>query len=184
MRKDVPRAEDLTPERGAPPRAVELEMLYRDQRLTLMRFFARSWASADEASDLTQEAFMKLSASDAMRAGQILNPRAYLLATARNLLRNRAKAAMRHLDAAHVDIHDHPVAGPSELSRLEARDSLARLEVAMRSMKPKTREIYMASRLDGMTYPEIAEHTGMSVKGVEKQISRALAHLDRVLDLR
>ena len=49
----------------------------------------------------------------------------------------------------------------------------------MRSMKPKTREIFMAHRLDGLTYAQIAERTGLSIKGVEKQMSRAMAQLLR-----
>ena len=40
----------------------------------------------------------------------------------------------------------------------------------------------MAHRLDGFSYAEIAEHTGMSVKGVEKQMSRAIVELRRLMD--
>lgn len=173
--------EPKAPERGYP--AVELEMLYRDQRQALMRFFARYRASPEEALDLTQETFLQLSKSKALLSGEINHPTAYLRTIARNLLRNKAKAAMRHCERAHIDIDDHPVAAASEVTRLEARDSLSRLEAAMHSMKPKTREIFMAHRLDGMSYAAIALQIGMSVSGVEKQMSRALAHIDRLLDL-
>lgn len=169
------------PERGHP--AVEVEMLYRDQRQALMRFFARYRASPDDALDLTQETFLQLAKSEALHAGEIRHPIAYLRTIARNLLRNKAQTAMRHSEPAHVDIDDHPVVAASEVTRLEARDSLVRLEAAMRSMKPKTREIFMAHRLDGMSYAAIASQIGMSVSGVEKQMSRALAHIDRLLDL-
>ncbi len=52
----------------------------------------------------------------------------------------------------------------------------------MARMKPKTREIFLAHRLDGMSYAEIAEVTGMSVSGVEKQMIRAIAQLARLAD--
>ena len=52
----------------------------------------------------------------------------------------------------------------------------------MMRLRPKTREIFMAHRIDGMTYAEIAERTGLTVKGVETQMSRALAQLDRMLN--
>jgi RNA polymerase sigma factor (sigma-70 family) len=171
--------------REAPPdpldahAALELEMLYRDRRHDLTRFFARYRASPDDARDLTQEAFLRLSDSQVLRPGRIQHAEAYLRTIARNLLRNRAKAAVRHSDHAHVDIDDQSIAGASEIARLEARDSLNRLEAAMRAMKPKTRRIYMAHRLDGLSYAEIALEFGMSVSGVEKAISRALVVIDR-----
>ena len=56
---------------------------------------------------------------------------------------------------------------------------LRRLERAMLRLRPKTREIFLAHRLDGYSYTEIAARTGLSVKGVEKQMSKAIAQLDR-----
>lgn len=58
---------------------------------------------------------------------------------------------------------------------------LRRLEAAMLKLKPKTREIFMAHRPDALSYAEIAERTGLSVKGVEKQMSKAIAQIDRML---
>ena len=49
-------------------------------------------------------------------------------------------------------------------------------------LRPKTREVFMAHRMEGLTYAEIAERTGLSVKGVEKQMSKALVQLDRMLN--
>lgn len=117
-----------------------------------------------------------------MRGGVIARPEAYLRQIARNLLRDRAKAARRHAEALHVPFDDEAISDADETRRLEARDSLNRLEAAMARLKPKTREIFMAHRLDGFSYAEIAEHTGMSVKGVEKQMSRAIVELRRLMD--
>ena len=72
-------------------------------------------------------------------------------------------------------------AGPDPVGQLESRDLLRRLERAMLRLRPKTREIFMAHRVEGLTYAEIAERTGLSVKGVEKQMSKALRHLDRLV---
>jgi RNA polymerase sigma-70 factor (ECF subfamily) len=70
----------------------------------------------------------------------------------------------------------------SPFAELEHRDTLRRLEAAMLRLKPKTREIFLAKRLDGMSYAEIAERTGLSVKGVEKHMSKAIAMLDRAME--
>ena len=42
-------------------------------------------------------------------------------------------------------------------------------------MSPKCRKAFVLHRADGLTYPEIAAAMGISVKMVEKHISRALA---------
>ena len=39
----------------------------------------------------------------------------------------------------------------------------------------------MAHRVEGLTYAQIAERTGLSVKGVEKQMSKALRQLDKLV---
>jgi RNA polymerase sigma-70 factor (ECF subfamily) len=57
---------------------------------------------------------------------------------------------------------------------------LQRLELALQRLKPRTREIFLAHRIDGYSYVEIAALTGLSVKGVEKHMSRAIAFIDRV----
>ena len=51
----------------------------------------------------------------------------------------------------------------------------------MLRLSPKTRQIFLAKRLDGMSYAEIARRTGLSVKRVERHIAKALATIDREL---
>jgi RNA polymerase sigma-70 factor (ECF subfamily) len=59
---------------------------------------------------------------------------------------------------------------------------LRRLEAAMLRLRPKTREIFMAHRVHGLSYAEISERTGLSIKGVEKQMAKAIVQIDRILD--
>ncbi len=73
------------------------------------------------------------------------------------------------------------MASGDPVAALEARDRLARIEEAVLRLKPLTREIFLACRLDGYSYAEIAERTGLSVRGVEKQMSRAIRQLGRHL---
>ena len=56
---------------------------------------------------------------------------------------------------------------------------LSRVEAAMLQLKPRTREIFMACRVDGLSYAEISKRTGLSFKVIEKEMARALAHLHR-----
>lgn len=53
----------------------------------------------------------------------------------------------------------------------------ARIEKAIASLPENTRRIFVMNRVDGMTYREIAESLGISVKTVEAHISKALKTL-------
>jgi RNA polymerase sigma-70 factor (ECF subfamily) len=181
MPRGAPLADAIDDPNLPGPTTVELEMLYRNEQHALVRFFTRYRASQDDARDLVQEAFLRLSRID-LRGGVIARPEAYLRQIARNLLRDRAKAAHRHAEAMHIPFDDTSVSDVDELRRLEARDSLNRLQAVMGRMKPKTREIFMAHRVHGLSYAEIAAETGLSIKGVEKQMGRAIAQINRLTD--
>ena len=165
------------------PGSVQLELLYLNEQHSLVRFFTRYRATPDEARDLVQETFLRLTRVDLENGSRLLRPAAYLRQIARNLLKDRARASHRHCDAAHVNADDVALAGACEHNRLEARDSLARLQAAISRLKPKTREIFLAHHLEGLSYAEIAGRTGMSVSGVEKQIARAFDHIHRLTGL-
>jgi RNA polymerase sigma-70 factor (ECF subfamily) len=160
--------------------ALPLAGLYRDQSSKLRRFFNRRGNQAD-TEDLVQESFVRLAAADARAPLRIDQPGAYLSRIARNLVHEQARFAARRSAAMHVDIDDVPVVAEDPIARLEARDMLARLERAMGRMKPATREIFIAHRVDGYTYREIAEQRGIGVKGVEKQIAKAILVVNRAL---
>jgi RNA polymerase sigma-70 factor (ECF subfamily) len=59
---------------------------------------------------------------------------------------------------------------------------LRRLEDAVASMPRKQREIFLAHRLDDMSYAEIARRTGLSVQQVERQMARAIYKLCKQMD--
>lgn len=159
------------------PSGLGIEMIYRNERHALVRFITRYRSNPEDAGDVAQEAFLKLAQSEQGRTDTILQPRAFLWQIARNLMRNQAKSDARRGAHLHVALDEDSVSDTNEVARLEARDGLARVEAVMRRMKPRTREIFMAHRLDGLTYHEIAERTGMTVWGVEKQMAKAMAML-------
>lgn len=157
----------------------ELGALYRVEGPRLLRFFRRRTASAEDAQDLMQESFSRLLG---IGASGLTRPEAYLRRIGQNLLRDRAKFAARRSEALHVPADDAVLAGTDQCRLLETRDLLDRLEVAMLELPQQTREIFMAHRLDGMTYAEIAERTGLTIKQVEKRIQRAVAEVLWAMD--
>ena len=73
--------------------------------------------------------------------------------------------------------------GAEETTTLEHPDpeTLRKLEAAVASMPRLRREIFLAVRLDAMTYAQIAEVTGLSVAQVERHMARAMRHLVSVM---
>jgi len=157
-----------------------IEQLYRQRAATLIQHFAGEIRDRDGARDLVHEAFSRLVALSFARRLTITRPESYLYRICLNLFHDRGRsAAIRRSGPAEppeTQEFENPVA------YLESRDTLRRLEKAVLGLKPKTRAIFLARRLDGLSYAEIAERTGLSVKGVEKQMAKAIATLDRLMD--
>ena len=61
-------------------------------------------------------------------------------------------------------------------------EMLARLERAVRRMPKLQREIFLAIRLDDLSYPEIAERTGVSAREVERQFADSLLCIHHALE--
>ncbi|OHT19107.1 RNA polymerase sigma factor [Edaphosphingomonas haloaromaticamans] len=179
----VPRLSDddpLPPEDRVVRHAIGLDDLYRVHGPRLLRYFARR-ADRQDAKDLVHESFVRFASSAALREQTVDCPEAYLNQIATNLLRDRAKSALQRSLAHHVPADDVPLAGADLVAALEARDKLNRLQNALMRLKPKTREIFLAHRLDGLSYRQIAERSGLSIKGVEWHMTKAIDYLDRAL---
>ena len=59
---------------------------------------------------------------------------------------------------------------------------IARLEDAVLRLPRIQRDIFLAVRLDALSYAEIAECTGLSSKQVERLFTKALGNFSRNLD--
>jgi RNA polymerase sigma-70 factor (ECF subfamily) len=160
--------------------ACELGELYKAESHALVRLVARRIGNPDDSRDVVQDVFVRLARLGDW-TGVIERPQAYARRIAANIVRDRAKSAVRRSASLHLVADEEMLAGPDPVDQLESRDLLRRLEGAMLRLRPKTREIFMAHRVEGLTYAEIAQRTGLSVKGVEKQMSKALQQLDRLV---
>ena len=59
---------------------------------------------------------------------------------------------------------------------------IRRLEQAIQSMDMTPRELFLAHRLDGLSYEQIANRTGLTIAEIEQHIATAIAHIDCVLN--
>lgn len=68
------------------------------------------------------------------------------------------------------------------MSKADDPDFLKRLEDALLNMPRIQREIFLAIRLDDMSYEEIGHRTGLTVKQVERHFARSLYKLVKQMD--
>ena len=135
----------------------------------------RRGRSEQDADDLVQEAWVRLACYS--REQHVVQPEAFLMRAALNLSidahRARASRGEEVLleDVVLVD------ASPSVEAVLLARERIARLGVCLGRLNGRTRAIFLAHRIDGMSYQQIAGAHGLSVSSVEKHIAKAMLQL-------
>lgn len=146
----------------------------RDELLTYLR---RRLGDRETAADLTQEALLRM--LKYREAPEIEDRRAMLFRIAHNLVLEYRRARYRHHAAQHVTLDD---AGPLRMDQppveaiVDAQQAIDRLLThTIAELPPKCRLAFMLNRFDGLTYPQVAARMRISVKMVEKHITRALA---------
>ncbi|WP_199192760.1 sigma factor-like helix-turn-helix DNA-binding protein [Allosphingosinicella deserti] len=58
---------------------------------------------------------------------------------------------------------------------------LARLEAALATLPPRTREVFLLHRVADLAYPDIAERLDVDVRVVERELAEALFLIDVAL---
>ncbi len=64
------------------------------------------------------------------------------------------------------------------------KDFDRKLQDAMAELDEKSRSVFLMNRIDEFTYAQIADNLGLSVKAVEKRMSKAIAFLKERLDVK
>lgn len=159
-------------------RTRRIETAYAAHGSELTGFF-RGRAQPQDVGDLVQELFSRFASRRVFVSLVQSETRSYLFHSARMLLAERARRNERRHEAAHVEYEDQAIADHCPQDRLEMRDELARVERAIMNLKPKTRDIFLMHRFDGLRYEEIGREMGMTAKGIEKQVAKAVIAIRR-----
>ncbi|WP_298708265.1 RNA polymerase sigma-70 factor [Chitinophaga sp.] len=137
--------------------------------------------SREAAEDTVTEVFISL--WNHRDHAAIENMEHYLVRAAKNLslkhlIRQRKQdQALLHMVDILQDHHRH-----SHPDRpLHMKEIRAMAHSTLATLPEKTREIFLLNREQGLTYQQIAERTGLSVKSVEYHMSRALRALSQSL---
>ena len=139
-------------------------------------FLARRLGDPVAAADLTQEAYLRAATLPANAS--LINPRAWLFATARNLLVDHARRTrVRHdMGMDPEDLATLPDQRPGAEAALLSREALAVLIQAVEDLPPRTREVFRLHKFEGRSYAEIAAHLGIAKNTVMVHMVKALGH--------
>jgi RNA polymerase sigma-70 factor (ECF subfamily) len=130
------------------------------------------------AEDIVQDVFLKVWEKRSTIKDETLKPLLYKIA--RNLYYNAHKRRVLDLRFVNSSIRQSENESPEYL--LEMKEFDAKLQKAISNLPEHCRTIFLMSRIDEMKYHEIADSFNVSIKAVEKQISKALGLLRQNID--
>lgn len=137
----------------------------------VVRALMRRGRTVHDAEDLVQDAWMRMASHTG--STPVANPEAFLMRTAINLSidAHRAKTVRgEEVAIDHVPLVD---IAPGAEALLLGKERLARMTVCIERLPERTREIFLAHRLDGRSYTDIARELEISINAVEKHVTRA-----------
>ncbi|MDH4558906.1 sigma-70 family RNA polymerase sigma factor [Pseudomonas sp. BN417] len=148
--------------------------LYRDHHGWLRGWLRLRLNNSADAADLAQDTFVRVLL--ARTAGSLREPRHYLATIARGLVidlyrRRSLEQAYLEVLATRPELHE-----PSAETRALILDSLLAIDRMLDGLGARTRAIFLAVQLDGLSYEKAAARVGVSVSTVRKHLARALMH--------
>jgi RNA polymerase sigma factor (sigma-70 family) len=143
--------------------------------------FARRRVGRQEAEDIVQETYLHMLQRGT--AATLEHPRPYLYRIAANLavdFARKTKVRLRHLSEETELFCIAP--GPAGLDAAGgAALHLRRLKVTLAELPHVSREAFLLNRVEGLSRAEIAQKFGVSVRTIDRNVARALAHLRAAL---
>jgi RNA polymerase sigma factor (sigma-70 family) len=142
---------------------------------SLMRFLRHRLRVRADAADVAQEAYIRMMQYEGSR--DIQSPSSMLFRIAINVANDlgRSEQGRRVRQQTSIEGLELDCGTPSVEREIAAQQDLALLYEAIDDLPPRCQHVFLLSRVNHMTYPQIAAHCGISVKMVDKHIGHALA---------
>lgn len=162
FKPDQPKYEEISLE--------EYRQIFKEYYRPVRNFIYYKCGDTDQAEDIIQDVFLKLwETRDHIDKRTV---KAYLYTIAHNLTINylkkqQLKYAFRKTPSVDRD-YDTP---EKEAEMTEYGEKLQRV---LAELPAGGREVFLMNRLEDLTYNEIAERLGLSVKAIEKRMSKVL----------
>jgi RNA polymerase sigma factor (sigma-70 family) len=140
----------------------------------LTQFLRHNWRNKSDIPDLLQDVYARVYESARKQLPESTKP--FVFTTAHNLLIDRVRRekiiqieAVSELDALSIAI-DEP--GPDRSAI--ARDELRRLQAALDRLPPRTREVVVVRRIEGLARADIAQRLGITEVTVKWHLNEGL----------
>lgn len=150
------------------------DALFLRYYIPLCHLSSRILKTVDASEDVTQDVFLRIWTG---RANWVLtvSVRAFL----ERAVRNASIDYIRHARYAESfkDVETELTSPRDMVSEIESKNALTAANEAISTLPEGSRTIFLLSRVDGLTYAQISERLGISVKTVETQMGRALKEL-------
>ncbi len=159
--------------------SASLNAIYLDQRRSLFGRAMRIVRDLQAAEDVLQESYLR--ACNAAGKGSIDNIGAFLHRTVHNLAldhlrRRRTQERFEVAPSDAVEALQIVSDTPSAEDRLLHRERLNRFMGALDHLPERARQVWLLNRVEGLSYPQIAAHLGVSPGTVFNDMKLAMGH--------
>lgn len=163
----------MTPEEKSVCESKHFETIFNTHAETLRNFVYYKCGSQQQAEDIVQEAFVTLWKNCAKVMFE--KAKSYLYTVANNTFLN--EVAHEKVVLKYKQQTPHKVSNETPEFVLQQKEFQEKLQRTITNLPEGQREVFLLNRIDKKTYTEIAEIIGISVKGVEKRMHKALLTL-------
>ncbi|MEP6766371.1 MAG: sigma-70 family RNA polymerase sigma factor [Gemmatimonadaceae bacterium] len=153
-----------------------LVLCHLDAAHNLARYLTGDAADAD---DVVQETFLRALRHFHGFAGD--DARAWLLVIVRNTSYDFLRKKMRGRFVSIDEVPDLAISDDSHATNVDQQLDWARVAQAMQSLPLEFREVIVLREIEGLSYAEIGEITGIAAGTVMSRLSRARKRLKSIL---
>ncbi|SDK40958.1 RNA polymerase sigma-70 factor, ECF subfamily [Methylophilus rhizosphaerae] len=149
-----------------------IAVLYSNHYGWLLGWLSRKLNCPHLATDLTQDTFLRIVGRKSLP--DYREPKAYLTTIARGLLIDHWRK--QEVERAWLETLAFMPQSlvPSAEEHMLVLEALYQVDMLLNQLKPKVREAFLLSQLDGLTYAQIAEKLGVGERMVKKYMAQAM----------
>lgn len=147
----------------------------------LVGYLTRVWPNASDVPDLRQDVYVRV--YESAKASRPSSPKAFLFATARNLMADRVRhsrvvpiESTKDFDSSNVLIDEM-----SPERHVAGRQELRRLTTALDALSDKCRNVVWLRRVEGLSQRDTAQRLGLDEGAVESQLGRGIRALAQAI---